>query len=267
MSISIKQYNGSTVTPQDDARLYELLSGGQVGIVEGCTISCPGTNQLLITGGWGVCNGRCFEIEQETILAKVSTSGTMNGRLCIKIDLSSESPISFETQAASALPALTQEELNYGGSIYEIPLATYQISTVAISGLKTVYTTVSNMASNEKLTDAISPIGAVIASETIADAVRPTGETILASITIPATGVYIISSYFQAPSTGAARYDIYVSNGTTPILNDTFACQQAYVSINECASFEAAAGDTITLKFWGSDSLEFNGRYNLTRII
>ena len=63
----------------------------------------------------------------------------MMGRLSIKIDLgNAETPISFETQVGSVLPSPTQEELNRGGSVYEMPLATYNADAVQITNLQNV---------------------------------------------------------------------------------------------------------------------------------
>lgn len=140
--ITLYQVDGGLVPPVADARLYEMLSGSAVGIVQGCEITSLGGNQLQITSGWGVCLGRVFQIEQETINATVSTSGEVSGRLFIAIDVSnSEAPIVFQTQAQSPLPPLTQEDINGSGTIYQIELARYTINELQISDLQTTYAT------------------------------------------------------------------------------------------------------------------------------
>lgn len=148
MSIALKQAPGSLVTPVDDARMYELMSGGQVGIVEGCTVTSLGGNQLKVSAGWGLCLGRQFVVEEETINADVSTSGDVNGRLLIHIDVSNDTPISFVTQAAATLPELTQEDINGSGTIYEIPLATYTVGEISISNLVSVAPTAIDLVSS-----------------------------------------------------------------------------------------------------------------------
>ena len=136
MSIKLCQATGSTVTPLDDARLYSWIANRAVGIVTGCTVTSAGTNQLSIAAGWGVCQGHMFTISAETIGAVLATSGTLPGRLLIHIDTAdTDMPVKFVTQAASTLPALTQEDIDGSGSIYEIPLATYTAGTISISGL------------------------------------------------------------------------------------------------------------------------------------
>lgn len=139
MPITLYQIDGTLVPPVADARLYELLSGGAVGIVQGCEVTSLGGNQLQITSGWGVCLGRVFQIEQETVNAAVSTGGEVPGRLMISIDVSGgETPAALVTQAQSPMPELVQENINQDGSIYQIPIAEYTVSELAISGLKEV---------------------------------------------------------------------------------------------------------------------------------
>lgn len=140
MPITLYQIDGGLVPPTADARLYELLSGKSVGIVTGCEITHLGGNQLQITSGWGICLGRVFEIEQETINVSVSTSGEVIGRLILNIDVSNaESPATFISQAQSPLPALVQEDINAEGTIYQMPLATYNVNELALSDLTIVY--------------------------------------------------------------------------------------------------------------------------------
>lgn len=139
MPVTLYQINGAMVPPTADARLYELLSGGTVGIVQGCKVTSLGGNQLQIASGWGVCLGRVFQIEQETVNTAVSTGGEVSGRLLLSIDVSgSDTPAALVTQAQSPLPELVQENINQDGTIYQMPLAEYTVSELAVSNLKEV---------------------------------------------------------------------------------------------------------------------------------
>lgn len=134
--ITLKQFTGQNITPTDDATLYELFSSSQAGIIYGCNVTSLGANQLQVSAGRGMILGRSFVVEQETILAELAPSGNMKGRLSIKIDLgNTETPISFETQVGSVLPSPTQEQLNRGGSVYEMPLAEYDVDAIQISNV------------------------------------------------------------------------------------------------------------------------------------
>lgn len=137
--ITLKQFTGQNITPTDDATLYELFSSSQAGIIYGCNVTSLGANQLQVSAGRGMILGRSFVVEQETILADLASSGNMKGRLSIKIDLgNAETPISFETQVGSTLPDPTQEEINRGGAVYEMPLAEYNVDAIQVSSLKNV---------------------------------------------------------------------------------------------------------------------------------
>lgn len=137
--ITLKQFTGQNITPTDDATLYELFSSSQAGIIYGCNVTSLGANQLQVSAGRGMILGRSFVVEQETILAELAPSGNMKGRLSIKIDLgNAETPISFETQVGSVLPSPTQEQLNRGGSVYEMPLAEYDVDAIQISNVTMV---------------------------------------------------------------------------------------------------------------------------------
>lgn len=157
MSIKLCQAANSVVTPLDDAQFYSWAVNRAAGIVAGCVVTSAGTNQLAISAGWGIVQGHVFIIGAETISAAVAPSGTVNGRLLIRIDTSDTvTPVEFVTQAATPLPALTQEDIDGSGSIYELPLATYDVGTISISGLANVAPTADKRqtAANTPIADA-----------------------------------------------------------------------------------------------------------------
>ena len=134
--IKLNQYPGSMIPPAEDAILYESFTSGQAGIIEGCEVTSLGSNQLRVSAGHGVILGRSFAVEEETILAELSQAGSVRGRLSIKIDLgNTQTPISFVSVAAGVLPEPEQEELNGGGSVFEMPLAEYDVDELQISNV------------------------------------------------------------------------------------------------------------------------------------
>lgn len=142
--IELKQIDGGLITPKDDALLYDFWLNEKSGIFEGCEVTHLGSNQLKIANGRGVICGRVFTIAEETIMAKLSTSGTQSGRLIIRVDTSNtETPILFATQVGG-LPALVQEDINRDGTVYELSLATYTATEILISGLTPATATVTN---------------------------------------------------------------------------------------------------------------------------
>ena len=128
MSIQLHTVDNGIVNAINDAKYYEKLTNSACGMVEGGVVTIVSANTLHITSGWGIILGRLFTINAEDINVEVSASGTVNGRLKLVIDLSNpDTPISFASEARSSLPALTQEDLNNGGYVYEFALATYDI--------------------------------------------------------------------------------------------------------------------------------------------
>ena len=59
MSVSLKQFAGSTVTPSDDA-ISTICCMAEAELLPGIEATHAGTNQLAISAGWGVVYGRVF---------------------------------------------------------------------------------------------------------------------------------------------------------------------------------------------------------------
>lgn len=136
--VTLHTIDGGTVNAINDALLYDFIIG-QNGIATGATVTSEGALLLHIDSGWGVIKGRIFSIEAETISATPSTSGTVKGRLILQIDITNTTnPIAFVTQAAATLPALQQEDINNAGTIFQLPIATYDVNEVALSNLQMV---------------------------------------------------------------------------------------------------------------------------------
>lgn len=134
--VTLHTIDGGTVDAINDALLYDFIIG-QNGIATGATVTSEGALLLHIDSGWGVIKGRIFSIEAEIISATPSTSGTVKGRLILQIDIANiTSPVTFVTQAAATLPALQQEDINGNGTIFQLPIATYDVNEVAVSNLQ-----------------------------------------------------------------------------------------------------------------------------------
>ena len=129
MSIVAYQVNNGMPTPISDRHMYNLLSGGQSGIISGMTLTKNGT-QITVSDGWGIINGCIFRVKTETLNAPTSSSGTQNGRLLVRLVTATPS-IEFVFQTANTLPELVQETGD--NFTYEMPLCTYQVSGVTIT--------------------------------------------------------------------------------------------------------------------------------------
>lgn len=137
MSIILKQFEGSTVTALDDAIIYNHIEAMN-GIFYGCNVSKGDVTTLAVSAGRGMIYGREFEVLAENIIIGAQTSAK-HGRLIVQIDITNTAaPISFVVQLVDGdLPELVQEDINGDGSVFQLPLATFEIEN-EITGLAVI---------------------------------------------------------------------------------------------------------------------------------
>ena len=146
--ITVYQIQGQHVPPLADARLYELLSGGGVGVVVGCEITSLGGLQLRISSGWILIQGRWIAIAEETVTVTPSGSGQVDGQALLHIDVSNtESPGAWVFNAQTPLPAPVQEDINGSGTIYEMQMCNYKVDQLQVTDLQTTYPVLGTAAS------------------------------------------------------------------------------------------------------------------------
>lgn len=140
MAINLVTFAGQTVTPQDDALIYEAALNSS-GVIYGCEVTIKSANTLRIATGHGALCGRKFTIEAMDVAVPLTSSGTELGRVYIHMDLSdSDSPISILTEEGASLTDPVQNtDVNINNGIYEINLATFEVDTSTISNLVNVY--------------------------------------------------------------------------------------------------------------------------------
>ena len=139
MGISLVTFNDQTVTPQDDALVYEVATR-KSGLIYGGVVTLSSANVLHITGGHGVIAGRKFTIEAADISVQLTSSGTLKGRLYVHMDLSNQSnPITLLVERAATLTDPVQTaNVNISNGVYEFNIAEFTIGTATISNLKNV---------------------------------------------------------------------------------------------------------------------------------
>lgn len=134
-TIDLITYDQKMVTPKDDALIHQF--GLANGVLYGCEVTLANSNTLHITGGQGVIYGRQWEIAEGDITVTLPASGTLKGRLYVKIDLSNTTnPIELLVQTDVTLPDLTDDDqLNVNNSVSELELYTFDVSSLTISNL------------------------------------------------------------------------------------------------------------------------------------
>lgn len=134
-----------TVTPQDDSLIYQNAVSVN-GIFGGATVTLTGANTLHVASGFGIICGRFFEINESDISVQLSSSGTLNGRLKIHLDLNNaDNPIEIMTETGATLPALSGDSnININGGAFDMELCTFSVNELTISSLVNTFPTIDN---------------------------------------------------------------------------------------------------------------------------
>lgn len=213
MSIQLVTYANQTVTPTNDAIIYEKAVD-QNGIFYGCNVTVT-SNNVNITGGYGIVCGREFVINSESIAVTLAPSGTLDGRLYVRLDLAdADAPIQLLTATGNTLPALVQDsDVNYTNGTWEMELATFTVGVSALSDVVETYETI--IGTQEKIEEtfpAPTTLNMTVDSGYY-QAIRSAGTGMAIYITLPKAPRSITSSDLQ----------LYGENGWVPISIAGFA--------------------------------------------
>ena len=165
-------FNNQTMTPKAFGRAMEnALSDGTLA---GCGVTYSGANVTLGTG-YLVAKGRIVEVTSASTITTNPTYANGYGRLKLIIDLTQTSTASVNHQAqidvdysnSSSFSALTQEDINGSGNVYEVALGIFKYTsgtiTELVSSIGKAAAKPSVAASKALATDAN---GAIAASDT-----------------------------------------------------------------------------------------------------
>ena len=142
MSINLITYANQTVTPTNDAIIYEKAVD-QNGIFYGCNVTVS-SNNVNITGGYGIVCGREFVIESESIPVTLAPSVPLDGRLYVRLDLAdADNPIQLLTAQGGTLPPLEQDaNVNFVNGVWEMELATFTVGVSSLSDVVETFETI-----------------------------------------------------------------------------------------------------------------------------
>lgn len=133
-------FDNQNVTAAEDAVMQRLLFPD--GIVSGCTLTYTDQALLIAPGRFFIC-GRRVKILSAVSVPIVSTVSEGYARVKCVVDLSKESSSSVfdqvrflsEVSAANVFPALITDDINAGGTVYEMTVAFVTISDYKITGV------------------------------------------------------------------------------------------------------------------------------------
>ena len=123
-NIKLVTWNEQTVTPLDDALVYDNALGNS-GFFIGGEVTLQNRNTLHIAAAHGIVCGRKFTIMSSDISIGLTTGGILNGRLYLRLDLANASePVQLLTETAVSLtPVIQQENVNINNGIFEFNIA------------------------------------------------------------------------------------------------------------------------------------------------
>lgn len=258
MSIELKQFDGSTITPKDDAIMYEILTGVS-GIISGCDLTAMGGGVIKIGSGRGIIKGRQFVVQEESISVELAAEGDKLGRIYFHMDLSNDTaPIQMLYVTANELPELVQDEnCNETNGIYEIELGTYKASMLAVSDLQKTITTIEKSWENfsiKKRDDILAlTMTGYLADAMIIKQMLQVAGYFLGPYTIPAgVAQYEIS---DASITATSIVEIYPKN-----YDDTQA-------LSDAGTYWAQTDGSVTLLFESATAAAINLQYVCVRNI
>ena len=121
------------------------------------------SNNVNITGGYGLVCGREFVINSESIAVTLAPSGTLDGRLYVRLDLAdADAPIQLLTATGNTLPPLVQDDdVNYTNGVWEMELATFTVGVSSLSDVVETFVTIIGNATLIKTSIADAILGAL----------------------------------------------------------------------------------------------------------
>ena len=131
-------YSKQAVSSNDDSHIYKVLLNGKKGKTKGCNMTF-GTDNIFISEGLFFAANRLNEITSKETIPTPTVTETTYFRLVFEIDLSkTNTSINFLQgyfkllSSTTDYPAVTQEDLDNGGFVYQLPFARF---TKTISGI------------------------------------------------------------------------------------------------------------------------------------
>lgn len=133
-------FDQCNVTSADDAHYHRTFLNAVDGVTKGCKVTADRQN-IYVAKGYFVIYGRFVKVTgQETITPDAVQAGTLYCRLVYEVDLSKTNTLEEFQQGAfkilssgSTYPTPTKQDLENGGTLYQMPFARFTVSSSGIS--------------------------------------------------------------------------------------------------------------------------------------
>lgn len=151
MAIRGVTFSKQSVSSNDDAHIYKMLLNGRSGKTKGCIMTF-GTDDIYISSGYFFVANRLVEVSStETISTPIVATGTTYCRLVFEFDSSKTNSNTEFNQgyfkilsSASDYPDITQENIEEGGNIYQMPFARFTKSIAGIGSFVSELESIAN---------------------------------------------------------------------------------------------------------------------------
>lgn len=159
MSLKIMADNQVQISAKQDGALYNVAMGNKDFIIKDIgdefSMTYAGLNVAIGTGE-AVIHGRHVTAQTSN---NVTLPANESGYLVLRIDLTQ----SVGNEALFyATPTLTKEEINWSGTIYDMPIATFTTASVEITNLNDIRTIKNELLPN--ILEMVYPVGSIYLS-------------------------------------------------------------------------------------------------------
>jgi hypothetical protein len=136
MSTKVIRATGANVSPAEDARLFRQMFQAD-GLFYDAEITARGGSQVYIPSLYGILEGRDFTTDPMNLNVELpNADGT--GYILVRFDTATDDIISIVSELAPYTPVY--EDINAGGTICEMLLATYTATPTQVSTITMTYT-------------------------------------------------------------------------------------------------------------------------------
>lgn len=135
MSTKVIRATGANVSPAEDARLFKQMFQ-QDGLFYDAEITARGGSQVYIPALYGILQGRDFTTDPINLNVELPNSDG-SGYILVRFDTTTDNIISITSELAPYTP--TYEDINAGGTICEMILATYTATPTQVTALSMDY--------------------------------------------------------------------------------------------------------------------------------
>lgn len=195
-------YDLQNITAEDMAKIYWMYGGMRDGVITGCNMSYT-NSAIAFTAGIFSARGHLTKLSGTTSVALPSvSSGTLYCNLVYQIDLSQTASQNSFTQGSfriltnsTAYPAVTQQDLDNGGTIYQMSFAKFILGTNGITTWQP-----NTAVYNEWVTGITVPVGNWSSSYPYTQSIT------LNTTTASASPIWDIDGWEDVPQADAADY-------------------------------------------------------------